>query len=136
MFLSVTSASFVMSVLGFIRLVDFTSFYWQRFCTASFGFFGSVSFLRKVEFSLCWEFAWQVVFTPVTFRLLLKFRLWLKSYQDGFGVRYQSSQSAFGECAQQSVHWTGGYAPRFSSLFFWLKPVPLKWRYLVPPASQ
>ncbi len=37
--------------------------------------------------------------------------------------------------SQHSVHLTGGYAPRLQA-FSWLKPIPLKWRCLVPPASK
>jgi len=43
------------------------------------------------------------------------------------------------KAAQHSVHLTGGYAPhalRAVKRFLWLKPVPLKWRYLIPPASK
>jgi hypothetical protein len=34
--------------------------------------------------------------------------LQVQSYQDGFGIRHLSNQLAFGECAQHSVHPTGG----------------------------
>ena len=49
-FFIVKLVSLVMSNLGFIRLPDCVHFHWQRFSTISFRLFGSVSFLRKVEF--------------------------------------------------------------------------------------
>ena len=57
-----------------------------------------------------------------------------KIFQDGFGVRYQSSRSAFSECAQHSVHPTGGSLRVFKH-FAWLEVGSVK-KALSCPAHQ
>ena len=51
---------------------------------------------------------------------------------------YQKEHSCPAQCTldlSTGSGTAGGYVPRFQA-FSWLKPVPLKWRYPVPPASK
>ena len=63
---------FTVSNFGFIRLVDSIRFQWQRFCNASCRSFGKVLLLRKVIFSLHWQFALQVSRRVVIFLVIAK----------------------------------------------------------------
>ena len=56
----------------FHKVVWLSSFSLEKFCIVSFRFFGSVSFLRKVEFLLDREFAWQCFVRSESFLVIAK----------------------------------------------------------------
>ncbi len=77
--------------LGHISLPGHVRFPWQLFHQIPCSFFGEVSFLGKFVFSLISCFCLASVWVGRDlFWSLLKFSLWVKSCQDGFGIFAQS----------------------------------------------
>ncbi len=101
-------------------------------CWIQFVFIGKVFIRFRIDFQVkVWFFAKSIfhfignllgkcLVRPSFFWSLLKFLLWVKSYQDGFGNCFQSIRSAFRACAQHSVHPTGGSLRVFRH-FAWLE---------------
>jgi hypothetical protein len=80
---------------GFHKLVRLYSFSLAKVLQH----FIQVLSLCQVGFSLYRKLAWQRLRFVVTFWLLLKVLLWVKSGQDEFAARYQTKRLAFRECA-------------------------------------
>ena len=76
-----SSCQFSLARLNFvcIRPAGCGNFDWYRVRNTSFRFFGSVVFLRKVRFSLCWFFCFvKILFGGHLFCFLRKALLWVK----------------------------------------------------------
>ena len=107
----------------------------QRSCNISSRFFGAVLFLRKTDFSLDREFAWQ------KFWLVVFFFGDCQSFYSEYNLVKMDLVFVFSQFGRRSVSAPNTACTRlvgvcaFSGSLRGLKLVPSKWRYLVPPTS-